>query len=176
MKKILLLLSVLLFLGVGCAAPPEEGSIGENSSFFEKKTPAPAFSLENFEGGTITLEGFEGTPLVINSWASSCPSCYQELDDLATIQAQYPEDVVFIAINRGQSLNTAQDFTDKIGLLSERMIFLLDEEDAFYKSIGGYTTPETIFVDKNGDIVFHKRGAMDIKEIETRTKELINLQ
>ena len=170
MKRIVLFLGVLLLVGAGCAS----GADGEpvDDALVSKKQPAPEFSLEDYDGNTVSLSDFEGKPVIINSWATWCPFCLKELGDFAIIQAQYPEDVVFIAISRAQSLNTSKDFTDKIGI-SERMTFLLDPYDSFYKSIGGFAMPETIFVDKGGNIVAHKRGPMEIKEIETRTKELI---
>ena len=42
--------------------------------------------------------------------------------------------------------------------------------DSFYKSIGGFSMPETIFVSSNGDLLRHKRGPMKFEEM----KEIIN--
>ena len=55
------------------------------------------------------------------------------------------------------------------------MIFLLDSSDSFYRSIGGFTMPETLFVDGGGNILLHKRGPMTLDEMRQKTNELFKL-
>lgn len=40
-------------------------------------------------------------------------------------------------------------------------------------SASGFSMPETLFVDAAGRIVTHKRGPMDLNEIQERTKDLL---
>jgi len=56
--------------------------------------------------------------------------------------------------------------------VSDKLIFLLDPKDTFYKSIGGFAMPETLFVNSDGTINFHKRGPMRAEEIRQRVSEL----
>src|SRR3989344_5593890 len=120
-------------------------------------------SLTDYRGAPASLDSFIGKPLVINSWAVWCPFCKQELPDFAALQGEFP-DVVVIAIDRAEPLETAKSYTDSLGI-SESMVFLMDAGDAFYKNIGGFSMPETIFVSENGSIVFHKRGPMTLEEM-----------
>lgn len=128
----------------------------------------------DYEGNKVTLRDFKGTPLVVNVWAKWCPFCRKELPDFVTIQKEFGEDVLFIAIDRNESLGVAKDYTDELGITHD-LVFLLDQTDRFYSSIGGFSMPETIFVDSSGVIQFHKRGVMDLAEIRRRTQELLSL-
>ena len=133
---------------------------------------APSFALKDYNGNVVTSRDFDGKSLVINSWAAWCPFCVDELPDFAQIQEEFADDVVFIAINRRESLETAKGFTDSLGL-SDSMVFLLDPDDSFYRSIGGFSMPETILVTENAGIQFHKRGPMDLDETRSRVQSLI---
>ncbi|PIR82371.1 hypothetical protein COU20_02510 [Candidatus Kaiserbacteria bacterium CG10_big_fil_rev_8_21_14_0_10_59_10] len=123
-----------------------------------------SISLTDYHGNNVSLEQFRGTPLVINSWAVWCPFCREELPDFAALQQELGSEVLVIAIDRREPLEKAKGYTDELGITND-MLFLLDPSDSFYKSIGGFTMPETIFVDVNGVISFHKRGPMTLEEM-----------
>lgn len=135
-------------------------------------TPTPAFSLKDYEGRTRTLEEFKGTPLVINSWAAWCPFCREELPDFARVQREFAGKVVFIAIDRAESLETAKRYSDELGVTRD-MVFLLDPDDSFYRALGGFSMPETIFVDAAGNIRFHKRGPLTYEQTRERVEWLL---
>lgn len=129
--------------------------------------------LKNYNGEVVPLSNFKGKPLVINAWAVWCPFCRKELPDFVTAQKEFGDKVIIIAINRQESLATAKGYTDAQGT-SNDLIFLLDPSDLFYQSIGGFSMPETIFVDRDGNIAEHKRGPMDENEIRERVQMLLD--
>lgn len=154
---------------------PNTSSTGDTSAPTEQEAKlekAPNFSLQDYNGKTVSLADFTGKPVVLNSWAAWCPFCRKELVDFATAQKEFGEKVVIISINRQESLATAKGFTDEQGT-SKDLVFLLDPNDSFYRSIGGFSMPETIFVDKNGNIVDHKRGPMDLNEIRRKIQKIL---
>jgi thiol-disulfide isomerase/thioredoxin len=126
----------------------------------------------NYDGKEISLEQFRGKPLVINSWAVWCPFCRQELPDLAQLQEELKDSVTVIAIDRRESLSKAKGYTDDLGITGD-MLFLLDQSDAFYRSIGGFSMPETIFVESDGEVVVHKRGLMDLDEMREHAQKIL---
>lgn len=139
----------------------------------EKLDKAPEFSLEDYDGNTVALSDHSGKVRVVNSWAVWCPFCVDELSDFARLQEEFGDEIVVIAIDRQESLKKARDFTDSLGI-TDRMTFLLDPDDSFYKSIGGFSMPETIFVDSDGNIRFHKRGPMPLEEMREKVNQIIN--
>lgn len=132
----------------------------------------PNLSFKDYSGDTISLEDFAGKPLVVNAWAVWCPFCVKELLDFAEVQRELGDKIVIIAIDRGEPLATAKKFTDENGLTDD-LIFLLDPDDSFYRAIGGFSMPETIFVDSEGVIKEHKRGPMDADEIRQRIQNIL---
>jgi thiol-disulfide isomerase/thioredoxin len=167
MKKVLLtIVGILIIGGIGWLTisnriPNDQGQTQK----------APDFALQNFNGETVRLSDFAGKPLIINSWAAWCPFCRKELVDFAAVQKEFGDKVAIIAVDRAESLDVAKRYTDELGVTTD-LLFLLDPSDNFYQSIGGFSMPETIFVNGNGEIVFHKRGPMDATEIRNRIKEL----
>lgn len=129
-------------------------------------------SLTNYEGDDVSLEEFRGAPLVINSWAVWCPFCVKELSDFAELQKEFGDQITVIAIDRQEPLAKAKGFTDELGITDD-MLFLLDPSDSFYKSIGGFSMPETIFVNSAGEIVVHKRGPMELEEMREHVNKII---
>lgn len=156
------------FVGIGNRPAPGE-SLGDL-----RLNPAPDFALNDYRDTAITLSQFRGRPVVVNSWASWCPFCREELKDFAAVRREFGDRVVIIAIDRAEPLETAKRYSDDLGV-SNDLIMLLDPSDSFYRSIGGFAMPETIFVDASGNIVFHKRGPMKADEIRQRLKDIFEL-
>jgi len=123
------------------------------------------------QGSETSLGDFAGRALVVNSWAVWCPFCKKELPDLVQLQADFPE-IVVIAIDRAETIEKTRAYTDELGI-SDRMTFFLDERDDFYQTIGGFSMPETIFIDASGDIVYHKRGPMTLEDMRAAVEEYL---
>jgi thiol-disulfide isomerase/thioredoxin len=119
------------------------------------------------------FEEYKGRPIVANSWATWCPFCVNELPDFAAVKKELNSDLVVFAINRKESFNQAKKFTDNLGV-TEDFTYFLDPNDSFYKEkLKGLAMPETLFIDREGNIVFHKRGVMPIEEIRQKVQEII---
>lgn len=123
-------------------------------------------TLSDYDGNKTTLAAFRGKPLILNSWATWCPFCRQELPDFARLQEELGDTAVVIAIDRAEKVKDAKSYTDQFDITS-KMTFLMDFDDAFYRNIGGFSMPETLFVDAEGNIAFHKRGPMTLEEMRS---------
>lgn len=142
------------------------------TSRIEDPKPAPDFSLKDYADREVKLSDFKGKNLVINSWASWCPFCKDELLDFAAVQKEFGEKFVTIVINRAESPEVAKKYSDDLGITG-KLIFLMDPSDSFYQTIGGFSMPETIFVDKEGFIRGHRRGPMKAEETRRRVQQLL---
>lgn len=169
MKKYLIITIVLIAV-VGLVffflAPRSKVSTESGATDFDTFAKA---SLVDYEGNSVSLEDFRGKPLVINSWAVWCPFCREELPDFAALQKEFGDTITVVAIDRQEPLEKVKSYTDELGITND-MLFLLDSGDEFYKSIGGFSMPETIFVDAQGTIVFHKRGPMTLDDMREAIK------
>ncbi len=132
----------------------------------------PNLTFKDYGGNAVPLSRFTGKPLVINSWAAWCTFCRTELPDFVKAQKELGDTVVIIAINRAEQPNVSKQYIDSLGITDD-LIFLLDPQDAFYKAIGGFVMPETVFVDKKGRVLDHKKGVMDFDEIKARIQKIL---
>ena len=152
----------------GSREAKESAQTSEEKSF----DPAPAFTLNDWNGNEVSLSDFKGKPLIINSWAVWCPFCVDELPDFAKLQEELGDRIVIIAIDRSEPTELQREFTDRMGVTS-KLIFLNDPKDSFYKSIGGFSMPETLFVDADGNIRIHKRGPMNFDEMMKKANSIL---
>lgn len=136
--------------------------------------PVSDIAFRTLEGGEIRLSNFRGKFLLVNTWASWCPFCLKELPDFISLKKEYGDDLVILAVNRGEKPEIAKKYAEDLKLGNTLIVFL-DPDDALYKEIGGFSMPETIFVDKEGLIREHKRGPMTLEEMRRRVKDNFGL-
>ncbi len=129
--------------------------------------------LKNYNGDEIELSEYKRELLVVHVWASWCPYCGEELQNLMRIKDEYDDDVRIVAVNRAEPEGEAKAFTQSLGIDPQAVELLLDPDDAFFKSIGGYAMPETIFINARGEIIFHQRGPMKVDEVIAKVNTLI---
>jgi thiol-disulfide isomerase/thioredoxin len=133
-------------------------------------------NFTNIEGEAANLSQYLGQTMIVNSWASWAPSSVDELILLSSIAEKYlDQGVVVIGINRAESRVTAESFLSTFEL-QDSVQLIIDNEDKYYQSIGGYTMPETIFYDVKGDVIVHKRGVLTAAEIERVLEQALNAE
>lgn len=172
MNKILVTIVGILIIGAAGWLVISSRTAPEESNGQAEFGRVPDFTLQDYEGKTVRVADFAGRPLVINSWASWCPFCVKELADFAALQNEFGEQIVVVAINRQESSAVAKTYTDRLGL-SDELIFLVDPDDSFYRSIGGFSMPETVFTDESGRIAVHKRGPMELEEMREKVNSVL---
>lgn len=132
----------------------------------------PDITLSDITGRGVRVTEFVGRPLVINAWAAWCPFCVQELSDFAALQQEFGDRVAIVVINRAEAADVVKQYTEQLGI-SGKLIFLLDPNDSFYQAMGGFSMPETLFVNPDGTVQWHQRGPMAIEQIRQRLKEIL---
>ena len=121
---------------------------------------APDFTLKGLDGEEYSLSDYEGSPIVLNFFATWCGPCQLESPFFETAHASakwQDEGVIFIAVDRGESADLVKQFKDYFGI---SFPILLDSNlDIFetYNVLSGI--PVTFFIDKRGIIQEIKTGA-----------------
>ena len=79
--------------------------------FARVSRPAFAFDLPLLSGGrSIQLSRFQGRPVVLNFWSSSCSVCKTEMPAIARIAQADSKSVFFIGIYTADLRSAAQEF------------------------------------------------------------------
>ena len=129
---------------------------------------APDFTVTDYDGNTVKLSDFKGKPVVLNFWATWCYYCKVEMPDFNEVYKENP-DVQFLMVNatgtNGETVDSAKAFIEQ-----EKYEFpvFFDTQHEALKNYGISSYPQTIFIDKDGNIVSHKIGMLtkDILEQE----------
>lgn len=119
----------------------------------------------DIEGNQVLLDTDFGKTIVVFVWASWCPSCAEDLQNMNVIAADFTSAAVkVIAINRAENKFTAQRFLSSLPDL-ENIEVVLDPDDTFFNTLEGYAMPEAVVYNKKGEILLHQRGFMNLDEI-----------
>lgn len=82
------------------------------------RLPAPAFTLTDLNGQTVTLSDFSGKAVLINFWGTWCTPCKREMPALEALWQQYRESglvVIGVNVDRGNKKGVAR-FVRQLGL------------------------------------------------------------
>ena len=134
----------------------------------------PQAVFQDYAGREIQLSDFRGNPIIINMWSSWCPYCIEELPIFSEIKKEFGEAVIILAVNRGETKEIAERYSNEI-VPGNELVFLLDPKDSFYTAVGGFSMPETLFVNTEGKIILHRRGSMQKEEIRRRIQDEFHL-
>ena len=158
-------LALVLMLGYGLAS--KQGNTGNSLLARE----APNFTLELFDGNTLTLSDLRGQPVVVNFWASWCSPCREEAADLENVWRDYKgRGVVFVGVNVSDARQ------DALGYVKEFDITYSNGPDPgkkIYDAYGVTGFPETFFVNRQGIIVRKYVGPLDEQTLAAFMEELL---
>lgn len=138
----------------------------------EQYDKAPDFELKNIDNTSVASSDAVGKIRVINMWATWCPFCVNELPDFVRLQNEFQDTIEVIAINRAEPDQKAKNYIIR-NELQNALVFVQDPNDSYYKSIGGFAMPETLFIDDDGNIRLHKRGPITFEEMKTEVEKLL---
>jgi peroxiredoxin len=142
----------LLALGASFSLSPSPGASQDSPIFvIPERTLAPAFTLPDLTGRSVSPKDYAGKVAVLSFGATWCDSCTSELKSLENLQARFPNDVVvyFVALD-GRGEKDVKPFLEKNGF---RIATLIDPRMAVAREHGIRWIPVTVVVDRQGVMV-----------------------
>lgn len=125
--------------------------------------PAPAIEMTDFEGERFRLSDYEGTPVVLNFWASWCPNCIAEMPDFERVYQANKGDVEFLGVNQRDQRRAADELAAETGVtyrLSE------DPSGEVFDSFLSLGMPTTVFIGADGNIVDVVTGQLNETQLQ----------
>src|SRR5215471_3699063 len=143
--KLLASLSLACLLGIlsGC---DQADRLSSEAVAVGKRVPT--FSLRSVDGSTVTSESLEGSPVILNFWATWCGPCMGEIPDLKQVADTSAARVIGIALDEGGA-KAVKAFVERNGI---KYTVLLGNQDLF-QHFDGYAIPYTLVVDRSRKIV-----------------------
>ncbi|MCR4286072.1 MAG: TlpA family protein disulfide reductase [Candidatus Kaiserbacteria bacterium] len=172
-KIVVILSSIVLLFAVGTflLVSPYSPFTGLQNDL-KSIEPSLESSYLDLDGNPVFLSSMKGKSLIVNSWASWMPFSKDELVLLNELKVKYGDSIQILAINRMEDRELVKSYLD-IYSIEKNITFLIDPTDNFYRAIGGYAMPETVFYTSDGTLSTHKRGVLTAEELETYTKNIL---
>jgi cytochrome c biogenesis protein CcmG/thiol:disulfide interchange protein DsbE len=126
--------------------------------------PAPHFELPVLDGGgsTLKLADYLGKPVVVNFWATWCPTCGDEHPELISLSRTYAGRVQFVGIAYLDTEDNLRRWLRSHGGMAFPALIDVGSTAAVAYGVG--KLPETYLVDKTGVIRKKYFGAIDPAE------------
>lgn len=170
-RRAFLFLPLLLGAGIFYLFDQMIGHDPSELQLARKGQPVPAFSLPDLHqpDKMITAADLQGQPMLVNVWATWCPSCHVEHPYLLKLARE--NGVSIVGLNYKDEREAAKEW---LARLEDPYIFsIYDEEGRLGLDLGVYGAPETYIVDANGIIRYRHVGVVDEKVWETVLSPII---
>jgi len=151
-------LAAVVIIGVAAAGGPSAETPGRVAG-----PVAPDLPFERFDGSTATLADYRGRPVVVNFWASWCPSCVAEMSAaFLPVQQSLGAEVDFLGLNLQDDRRRAIDLAEETGVLFD---LAEDLRGDLYSALGGLGMPFTVFVDEFGTVKHQHNGPVTERQL-----------
>jgi len=136
----------------------------------------PALDADNDPDGDgrVTLAEFQGTPVVLNFFASWCVSCDRELPIFRQAVDAFGDDVQVLFINSNETGNW-RPMVERAGIDDQILIDDIggNRNNGLYRSLGGSGgLPLTAFYDAGGNVVDVFPGEFDANSLYSAIQSL----
>lgn len=121
--------------------------------------PLPAFHLASLEKPDVMLDAssiINGKPVLLNVWATWCPTCRAEHQYLRSLAAQ---GIRIVGINYKDDRQKALDWLHGLGNPYAQGVF--DGDGMLGLDLGVYGAPETFLIDGKGIIRYRHAGDLN---------------
>ncbi len=125
---------------------------------------APAFSLKDLEGKSVSLESLKGKVVVLNFWTKTCGPCLEEMPELAELAKVVRDrsDVAVVAVSTDEGPEDVRPTLQTVLREPPPFRVLFDPDLRVVRDkYGTRLFPETWFIDKEGIIRARFDGARD---------------
>ena len=136
---------------------------------------APDFTMEDELGNEIRLSDLRGKPVILNFWASWCPSCVVETTYFEALYREMEDDIHILKVNligsRGETRSHVDAFMREGGYTFPLFFDALQEGSRVYRVS---QIPVTFFIDAEGYLLAHALGPVDGSILQAGLELIIN--
>lgn len=151
------IIAVVALAGGGTSSPTAASTSASSGP------AAPTTEFAYFDGSTGTFADYAGRPLVVNFWASWCPSCVAEMSAaIRPVQEQVGDQVAFVGFNLQDDRDAAVRLIDETGVLFD---LAEDPIGDLYTELKGIGMPFTVFISADGEVVHKHNGPVTEQQL-----------
>lgn len=136
--------------------------------------PAPNFTLTVWNSATprtVDLASLRGKPVLVNFYASWCTDCAEEQPILQAASQKYGSSVYFLGVAFQDQQGASLGFLHQYGITYPSGPDVAGTAATDYGVTG---VPESILIDRNGNVVHHFYGAVDAASLDKALAPLLS--
>ena len=134
---------------------------------------APPLVGQTLDGRTLTLEQLRGKPVLVTFWATTCPSCIEEMPHLIELYRELNAkglEIIGVAM--------AYDPPEQVrALVRQRQVpypIVLDTQARIAQEFDNVRlTPTTVLISPQGRIVHYRLGLLDMPKLREKIREML---
>lgn len=150
------------------AAPPAAAPTADKNA--APRTAAPDLTLQNAEGGSVSLRALRGKVVVLNVYANWCPPCRQEIPDFARFHTQDTARggvALYGVLAQSGTNDKALELSRKMGVNYP----ITWGTPAAVRALGVNAFPTTIIIDREGRVAHTFRGAISYEQLKRAVQD-----
>ena len=122
---------------------------------------APDFTLDSLSSGPVSLSAFRGKVVLLNFWATWCPSCRGEMPSLAQLFKDFRGDSNFVVLTVSVDQRGAAAVQPFIKEKGYDFPVLLDSQNSVSSKYEVRGIPSTFLIGRAGEILWNVTGGVD---------------
>jgi peroxiredoxin len=134
---------------------------------------APPLVGQTLDGHTLTLEQFRGKPVLVTFWATTCPSCIEEMPHLIELYRELnPKGLEIIGV--AMSYDPPEQVR---AMAQQRQIpypIVLDSKEHIAREFDNVRlTPTTVMISPDGRILQYQLGLLDMPKLRETIEAML---
>jgi cytochrome c biogenesis protein CcmG/thiol:disulfide interchange protein DsbE len=146
----------------GADCPAVSSSVAFDRSSGLGAMPVASFADLTDPDTVVCTSDWEGTPTVVNFWATWCPFCVEEMPDLQSASQTLGDEVRFVGIDVQDNRDDAIAFLASTGVTYDQVH---SPAGTFYTELGNRGMPTTLFVTADGTIAWRHTGPLTEQQV-----------
>ncbi len=147
--RIITTLLALVLLAAACGSTTDTATGTEGSAAADAELPLI---------DEAAVAELQGQPVVINFFASWCPSCVAELPDFQAVHEALGDDVTFVGVAQRDRPADALELIERTGVTFD---IGSDPDGQLFQSLNALAMPTTVFVSADGEVIRTHSGVLD---------------
>ncbi len=149
---------------------PQERKAEAKESNLKK---ASDFEVFNRQGEKVKLSDFLGKPIIVNFWATWCEPCKIELPEFDEAYKKNKDEIEFLMVNLTDGYQeTEESVTEFVKQNNYEFPLYFDTEYSATNTYRIYSIPQTLFINKEGNMVKSHIGMIDKESLEKYIEKL----
>ena len=181
-RKLAALLVAFAFIAAACSSSgddvinlgsePLAADVEIDDVEFEDGGESVNFIYETFEGQPVAFGDLPEGPVVLNFFASWCPSCIAELPDFETVSQNLAGEVNFLGLATSDRSEDSEVLLQNTGVTFD---VGKDESGEIFRIFEGLAMPTTVFLNENHEIIRVHSGVLNVESLtDTINEDLLS--